>query len=70
MHVLSVRCGTASPVGFDTTKQLGIYRFGVASLKPDSERCTVDLIMTCDFAILIERVSATAIVGERVYAHT
>jgi len=39
-------------------------------LKPDSERCTVDLNMTCDFAILLERVSATAIVGERVYART
>jgi len=39
-------------------------------LKPDSERCTVDLIMTCDFAILLERVSATEIVDERVCART
>ena len=70
MNVLSVRCGSASPVGFDAIKQLGIYRFGVASLKPDSERCTVDLIMTRDFAILFERVSATEIVDERVCART
>ena len=57
-------------IGIYATKQLGIYRFGVASLKPDSERCTVDLIMTCDFAILLERVSATEIVDERVCART
>ena len=57
-------------IGIYATKQWGIYRFGVPSLKPDSERCTVDLNMTCDFAILLERVSATEIVGERVCART